>query len=380
MNIEFSERANRFGSNIFNTLDQYKNERLRQGKPVYNLTVGTPDFPPAAHIMEAVSRAALDPDNYKYSLGDTPELKQAVMDWYERRYSVTLRSDEITSVAGTQEGMTHIGLALINPGDTVLVPNPGYPIFEIGPYLCGAEIAYYELLPENNYLPDLASIPEEVARKAKLMIVSYPANPVCTTAPASFYEELIAYAKLHQIVIIHDNAYSEIIYDGRKGNSFLSYPGAKEVGVEFNSLSKTYNITGIRISFLLGNKDIIHKFKTLRSQFDYGTSYLVQKAAIAALNGPQDSILDNCREYERRRDALCVGLTKLGLPVQPSEGSMFVWARIPDGYKDSNDYCMKLFHETGILCTPGSGFGSLGEGYVRFALVLPAEQIQSIFI
>jgi LL-diaminopimelate aminotransferase len=379
MKIEFSERSKRFGSNIFNTLDEYKKERLAEGKPVYNFSVGTPDFAPDAHIMEAVSRAALYPENYKYSLGDTPELLEAVMKWYERRYFVTLSPEEITSVAGTQEGMAHIGLALINPGDTVLVPNPGYPIFEIGPYLCGARIEYYELLPENNYLPDFASIPQELADRAKLMIVSYPANPVCTTAPAAFYEELIAFAKRNQIVIVHDNAYSEIVYDGRRGNSFLSYPGAREVGVEFNSLSKTYNITGIRISFLLGNQEIIHKFKTLRSQFDYGTSYIVQKAAIAALNGPQDSIAINCKEYEKRRDALCKGLEKLGLKVRPSEGSMFLWARIPDGYRDSNDFCMKLFHETGILCTPGSSFGSLGEGFVRFALVLPAETIKQIF-
>ncbi len=379
MKIEFSERSNRFGSNIFNTLDQYKNERLTLGKPVYNLSVGTPDFSPDIHIMEEVSRAALDPHNYKYSLGDTPELKQAVINWYQNRYDVTLTPEEITSVSGTQEGMAHIGLALFNPGDTVLVPNPGYPIFEIGPYLCGAEIAYYELLPENNYVPDLASIPAEVAGRAKLMIVSYPANPVCTTAPASFYEELIAFANRNRIVIIHDNAYSEIIYDGRKGTSFLNFPGAREVGVEFNSLSKTYNITGLRISFLLGNKDIIHKFRSLRSQFDYGTSYLVQKAAIAALNGPQYSVILNCREYEKRRDALCSGLVKLGLQVRSSEGSMFVWARIPEGYTDSNAYCMKLFHETGILCTPGSSFGSLGEGYVRFALVLPADTISGIF-
>ena len=275
--------------------------------------------------------------------------------------------------------MAHIGLALFNPGDTVLVPNPGYPIFEIGPYLCGAEITYYNLLPENNYLPDLASIPIDVARKTKLMIVSYPANPVGTTAPDSFYEELIAFANRYRIVIVHDNAYSEIIYDGRKGTSFLSFPGAKEVGVEFNSLSKTYNITGLRISFLLGNKEIIHKFRTLRSQFDYGTSFLVQKVAIAALNGPQDSVSLNCREYEKRRDALCKGLVKLGLQVRACEGSMFVWAQIPEGETDSGSFCMKLFHETGILCTPGSSFGSLGEGYVRFALVLPADTINGIF-
>lgn len=379
MKIEFSERANRFGSNIFNTLNDLKNERIKEGKAVYNFTVGTPDYKPDSHVMEAVSKAALDPENYKYSLGDSTELLDAVINWYHRRYQVNLSADEITSVSGTQEGMAHIGLALLNIGDTVLVPNPGYPIFEIGPYLSGAEIAYYELLPENNYLPDLNSISEEVAKKAKMMVVSYPANPVCTTAPAAFYEELIAFANRYEIVIVHDNAYSEILYDGKKGTSFLSFPGAKEVGVEFNSLSKTYNITGIRISFLLGNKEIIHKFKTLRSQFDYGTSYLVQKAAIAALNGPQDSIAIHCKEYEERRDALCKGLKKLGMKVQSCEGSMFVWAHIPEGYSNSNDYCRKLFQDTGILCTPGSSFGSLGEGYVRFALVLPVDVIEAIF-
>lgn len=379
MYIEFSERANRFGSNIFHTLNDRKKERIKEGKAVYNFTVGTPDFKPDPHVLEAVSSAALDPENYKYSLGDSEELLTAVINWYERRYQVTLCTDEITSVSGTQEGMAHIGLTLLDPGDTVLVPNPGYPIFEIGPYLCGAKIAYYDLLPENHYLPDLKSIPEELAKKAKMMIVSYPANPVCATAPATFYEELIAFAKRYEIVIIHDNAYSEIIYDGRIGTSFLSYPGAKEVGVEFNSLSKTYNITGIRISFLLGNPQIIHKFKTLRSQFDYGTSHLVQKAAIAALDGPQDSVSAHCKEYEERRNALCQGIEKLGMKVQPCEGSMFVWAHIPEGYTSSIEYCMKLFHDTGILCTPGSSFGSLGEGYVRFALVLPVNVINEIF-
>ncbi|MFU0827222.1 MAG: LL-diaminopimelate aminotransferase DapL [Lachnoclostridium sp.] len=379
MKIEFSERANRFGSNIFNTLNEYKNQRLLEGKPVYNFSVGTPDFKPESFIMEAVSKAALEPDNYKYSLGDTPELIKAVISWYKRRYQVDLNENEIISVNGTQEGMAHIGLALLNYGDTVLVPNPGYPIFEIGPYLCGAHVEYYNLLPENNYLPDFNSIDDEVAERAKMMIVSYPANPVCATAPESFYEELIAFAKKHKIVIVHDNAYSEIVYDGGAGTSFLSFPGAKEVGVEFNSLSKTYNITGIRISFLLGNPEIVEKFKTVRSQFDYGTSYLVQKAAIAALNGPQDSIRKNRREYEKRRDALCEGLEALGLKVHKSAGSMFVWAKIPDGYKNSMDYCMELFQKTGILCTPGSSFGSLGEGYVRFALVLPVETIRSVF-
>lgn len=379
MNIEFSDRVGRFGSNIFNTLNEYMKERQKSGKPVYNFTVGTPDFTPDSFIMEEVSKAALNPENYKYSLGDSQELIESVINWYQKRYQVTLTPDEITSVNGTQEGMTHIGLALCNYGDIVLVPNPGYPIFEIGPYLSGAKIEYYNLLPENNYLPDFNSISKEVAKKAKMMIVSYPANPVCATAPNAFYESLIAFAKEYEIVIVHDNAYSDIIFDGARGNTFLSFPGAKEVGVEFNSLSKTYNITGLRISFLLGNSKIVHNFKTIRSQFDYGTSYLVQKAAIAALNGSQDSVMLHCKEYERRRDALCKGLEKIGMKVTKSAGSMFVWAQIPDGATGSSEYCMKLFSETGILCTPGNSFGTLGEGYVRFALVLPVDTIHSIF-
>lgn len=287
MNIEFSKRADRFGSNIFNILNQKKNDRLAQGKPVYNFTVGTPDFKPDESVMKVVSEAALDPENYKYSLGDTDELLDAVCKWYKRRYNTVITPDEVASVFGTQEGMAHIALALCNPGDLCLVPNPGYPIFEIGPFLCDAQIAYYNLLPENDYLIDFDSIDEDTAKKAKMMVVSYPLNPVCATAPDEFYDKLIAFAKKYNIIIIHDNAYSEIIYDGQIGGSFLSHEGAMEVGVEFNSLSKTYNLTGLRLSFLIGNREIVSKFKTVRSQFDYGTSFIYQKAAVAALNGPQ---------------------------------------------------------------------------------------------
>lgn len=332
MNIEFSKRADRFGSNIFNILNQKKNDRLAQGKPVYNFTVGTPDFKPDESVMKVVSEAALDPENYKYSLGDTDELLDAVCKWYKRRYNTVITPDEVASVFGTQEGMAHIALALCNPGDLCLVPNPGYPIFEIGPFLCDAQIAYYNLLPENDYLIDFDSIDEDTAKKAKMMVVSYPLNPVCATAPDEFYDKLIAFAKKYNIIIIHDNAYSEIIYDGQIGGSFLSHEGAMEVGVEFNSLSKTYNLTGLRLSFLIGNREIVSKFKTVRSQFDYGTSFIYQKAAVAALNGPQEYVADNRAEYELRRNALVAGIKKLGLKPADVKGTMFVWAAIPDGY------------------------------------------------
>ena len=375
MDFEFSNKLNYFQTGIFNILNDKKNKLIAEGKKVYNLSVGTPDFKPSKHVMKALSEASLDAENWKYSLGDNPKLIEAMKNFYKKRFNVTLDEDEIMSVYGSQEGLTHIGFSLINEGDVVLVPNPGYPIFEIGPFLAGAEIYHYELLEENNYLPKLNEIPEDILKRAKFMVVSYPLNPVCAIAPSEFYDELISFAKKNNIIIVHDNAYSDIIYDGNIGNSFLSHEGAKEVGVEFYSLSKSYNVTGSRVSFVLGNKEIIKHFKTLRSQIDYGIFTPIQIAAIAALTGPQEDVKKQCEEYEKRRNALCRGLTKIGWEVPDSKGTMFAWAPIPKKFKNSNDFCMELMEKTGVICTPGSAFGSLGEGYVRFALVLPVEEI-----
>jgi len=376
MQFHFSDKAESFQPNIFKILNDKKKEMLDAGKKVYNLSVGTPDFEPDKHVMEVVSQAALIPENYKYALEDSQEMIDSVKRWYERRFNVELADDEIMSVAGTQEGMAHIGLTICNDGDIVLVPNPGYPIFEVGPYLNGAKIEYYNLNKEQNFIPDLDEIPEEIARKAKMMVVSYPLNPTCTCAPVEFYVKLVAFAKKYNILIINDNAYSEIIYDGGKGFSFLSVEGAMDVGIEFNSLSKSYNLTGLRISYALGNAQVIQKFKIIRSQFDYGISYLVQKAAIAALDGPQDILARNQKKYQDRRDALCGGFRKIGWNVPDSCGTMFVWAPLPSGYSSSEKFCMDLLENTGVICTPGNSFGSLGEGYVRFALVQPVETIQ----
>lgn len=378
MELHFAKRMESFQPGIFNVLNDKKNELLKAGRTVYNLSVGTPDFLPDENVMRAMQEACKDPDNYKYSLGNLPELVEAVQNWYQRRYGVALDPEEIMSVNGSQEGIAHVALPLCDPGDVVLCPNPGYPIFEMGPWLCGAEIAYYDLHEENHYLPDLDAIPEDLAKRAKMMVVSYPLNPVCVAAPRSFYEKLIAFAKKYNIIILHDNAYSDIIYDGREGISFLSVPGAKEVGVEFNSLSKTYNLTGARISFVVGNREIIQAFSKVRSQIDYGIFLPIQRAAVEALNGPQDGVKARREEYQRRRDALCGGFRSIGWNVPDSEGTMFVWAPIPEHYSDSVTFCMDLMERSGLICTPGSAFGSLGEGHVRFALVQSVEKIREI--
>lgn len=374
--MEFADRMKGYEEGIFQLLNEMKLKKEKAGEKVYNFSVGTPDFAPAPHIMEAVSRAASVPENYKYSLGDLPRLTQAVADRYAKRYGVTLSNEEITSVYGSQEGIAHICFALCNPGDIVLVPNPGYPVFTFGPSLAGADVRTYNLLEEKGYLPNLSDIEEETAKAAKCIVVSYPLNPVCKCAPPSFYEELIAWAKKYDVVVIHDNAYSDIVYDGRTGRSFLSYEGAKEVGAEFYSLSKSYNYTGARVSFLVGNRELVQTFKRMRSQIDYGAFLPVQLGAVAALTGPDDCVKEQCAKYEERRNALCDGFTKAGWEFERSEGTMFAWAKIPEGFENDVEFVKTLFERTGVLCTPGSSFGTLGKNHVRFALVLPCEIIR----
>lgn len=376
MKLQTAERMKEFEEGIFQILNEKKEEVERQGKKVYNLSVGTPDFPTEKHIMDAVIKAAGDSNNYKYALKMLPELTEAVIQRFQKRYHVTLNEKEITDVYGSQEGIAHVGLSLCNPGDIVLVPDPGYPIFSIGPLLAQADVRTYELKEENNYLPDLKGMDGDVLQKARVMIVSYPLNPVCRIAPDSFYEELIIWAKEHNIIIIHDNAYSDIIYDGHIGKSILEFPGAKDICVEFYSLSKSYNYTGARSGFLVGNEFLVQNFKKLRSQIDYGTFLPVQYGAIAALKGPDEGVRERCAEYQRRRDALCGGFRENGWNIPDSQGTMFAWGKIPEGYEDDVAFVMELLEKSGVLCTPGSSFGKLGKGHVRFALTLPVEEIK----
>lgn len=376
MDLQFAKRMDSYEEGIFQVLNDKKNELERQGRRIYNLSVGTPDFPPDAHVVEAVREAAGKPENYKYALQDIPELVAALTGRYRDRYGVELAEDEVMSVYGSQEGIAHICLALCDPGDLVLVPDPGYPIFGIGPSLAGAQTVTYELTEENGYLPDLDGMDGQMLSRVKCMIVSYPLNPICKAAPDSFYEKLVPWARKHHIILIHDNAYSDIIFDGRVGKSILRIPGAKETAVEFYSLSKSFNYTGARMSFLVGNRDIVAHFKRLRSQIDYGTFLPVQYGAVAALTGSDRSVKEHCAEYQRRRDALCGGLRRIGWQIEDSEGTMFAWAKIPPKYDDDTAFVMELLEKSGVLCTPGSSFGSLGRGHVRFALTLPVEVIE----
>ena len=363
-------------SNIFNQLDDKKRELQARGVDVINLSIGTPDFSPDAHVMQAVSAAAEEPENYKYSMNDTPELVRAVQDWYARRYDVKLDPEQVMSVSGSQEGIAHVAFPFVGPGDLVLAPDPGYPIFTFGPMMTGAEIGLYPLYAEKGWILDFDDIPDEVADRAKLMVVSYPNNPTTAVADRDFYVRLVAFAKQHNILVLHDNAYSDLVLDGSEGISFLSVPGAMDVGIEFNSLSKTYNLTGMRVSFAVGNRDMIRRFHDFRSQIDYGMFYPAQAGAVAALTGPQDIVARNRAGYQARRDALCGGLRRIGWDVPDSRGSMFVWAKIPQGYASSAAFVLELMDKSGVICVPGLSFGAQGEGYVRFALVVPPARME----
>lgn len=374
--MQASQRLDRFGAEVFASLNNKLLALKAQGKTIYNMSVGTPDFKPYDHVVEALTQAAQNPEMWKYSLRDLPELKQAVCDYYERRFGVSgITPSMVQSCNGTQEGVGHLGLALLDPGDTILVPDPCYPVFEAGAKIADAKLEYYPLVAEHNYLPYVAGIDPEVADRAKYMIVSLPANPVGSVGTPEVYEEIIAFAREHDLLIVHDNAYSDIVFDGEPGGSFLQYPGALEVGVEFFSLSKSFNVTGARIGFLVGREDVVSAFAKLRSQIDFGMFFPIQKAAIACLNGPRDEVEAQRLKYQERRDALCDGLEDLGWKRPNAHGSMFVWAKLPGGRTDSMAFCEELMEKAGVVVTPGASFGPSGEGHVRMALVLPPDQI-----
>lgn len=377
--MEFAKRMEQFGEGVFSRLAEMRRSRVAEGKEVFDLSIGAPNIPPATRIMEVMAKAVMEPKNYVYAINDTQEMLQAVAKWYQRRYDVTLDADtEICSLLGSQDGLSHIALSILDAGDVMLVPDPCYPIFADGSRLAGAELYYMPQKKENDYVIQLQDIPEEVAKKAKFMLVSYPNNPTAAMAPESFYHELVAFAKKYDIIVLHDNAYSELVFDGRSWGSFLSIPGAKDVGVEFNSLSKTYGLAGARIGYCLGNSRVVSMLKTLKSNMDYGMFLPIQAAAVEAITGDQSVVAETRAAYERRRDVLCDGLIAAGWQMDKPPGTMFVWAPVPEQYADSESFVRDLLDKTGVLVTPGSAFGPSGEGYVRMALVQSEEDMQRI--
>lgn len=376
--MEFSKRLGLLGDEVFAALNVRRRELEAEGRTVYDLSVGTPDFKPSQHVIDALVKSAQDPANWKYSLHDKDELLDAVGAYYRDRYGVDgVTHDMIMSCRGTQEGMLPLCAALIDEGDTVLVPDPCYPVFRNATTLAGGTCAFYPLTAEHDFLPYVAGIDPEVADRAKYMIVSLPANPVGSVGTPELYEEIIAFAREHDLLIVHDNAYSDIVYDGPRGGSFLAHPGALEVGVEFFSLSKSFNVTGARIGFLVGRADVVAAFAKLRGQIDFGMFFPIQKAAIAALTGPLDRVEEQRLRYQERRDALCDGLEGIGWERPNAHGSMFVWAKLPGGRTDSLAFCEELMERAGVIVTPGASFGPHGEGYVRMALVLPPEGLRA---
>lgn len=377
--MKFANRMNQFGEGVFSRLAVMRKNRLAQGKEVYDLSIGAPNIPPTKRIMEVMAEAVMKPANYVYAINDTQQLLEAVAQWYKRRYDVELNPEtEICSLLGSQDGLSHIALSILDPGDVMLVPDPCYPIFADGPRIAGAELYYMPLQKENDYVIQLQDIPEKIARKAKFMLVSYTNNPTAAMAPESFYHEVVAFAQKYDIIVLHDNAYSELVFDGQSCGSFLSIPGAMEVGVEFNSLSKTYGLAGARIGFCVGNKEVVGMLKTLKSNMDYGMFLPIQAAAVEALTGNQAVVAETRAAYEHRRDVLCDGLIKAGWHMEKPAGTMFVWAPIPDSYQDSESFVADLLDKTGVLVTPGSAFGPSGEGYVRMALVQSEDTMKKI--
>ena len=375
--MKFSKRMELLAEGVFSRLDEEKQKMLACGKAVYDFTIGSPNIAPSKEVMDALITAAQQPESYMYSLHDTKELKETIQNWYRERYQVELDTEtEILSLQGSQEGLAHVALALCDEGDIVLIPAPSYPIFANGPKIAGAELYEMPMLKEHDYLIQFHDIPGEIADKAKMMIISYPNNPTGATAPDSFYEELIQFAKAHDIIVIHDTAYSNLVFDGEEGKSFLYYEGSKDIGIEFNSFSKTYGMAGARIGICVGNAAIVGILRKLKSNIDYGMFLPIQKAAIAALTQDQSIVKETRETYQRRRNRIVAGAAAAGWHIASCKSTMFLWAQIPEGYGNSEEFALNLLKSCGMLVTPGSSFGAYGEGFVRIALVQSDEVIE----
>jgi len=374
--IEVATRIKTLPPYLFAAIDKMKQEALARGVDIINLGIGDPDLPTPAPIIESLAQAAKNPKHHQYpSYEGMLSFRKAVADWYRRRFNVTLDpANEVLTLIGSKEGIGHVHLAFVDPGDVVLVPSPGYPVYPVGTSFCGGVSHIMPLTKANGFLPDLNAIPKDVAKKAKLMWLNSPNNPTSVIMSKDYFKRVVEFAQEHQIIVCHDAAYSEIFYDGKRPASFLEVDGAKDVGVEFHSLSKTYNMTGWRLGFAVGNKDVLAGLGRVKSQLDSGVFEAIQAAGITAL-GLDDSVTDGLRGiYQERRDTLVPGLKKLGLEVDPPPAAFYIWVTVPKGYTSAS-FTAHLLEKAGIVTTPGNGFGAPGEGYIRMTVCTTKERL-----
>jgi LL-diaminopimelate aminotransferase len=370
--MKIARRIEELKPYLFVEINKKIAEKKAKGEEIVNFSIGDPDIPTPPHIINKLCQAAQDPVNHRYpESAGMPELHVAVADWYKRRFGVALDpASEVLPLIGSKEGIGHISFCFIDPGDIALVPDPAYPVYGIGTTLAGGTPYFLPLKAQNNFLPDLNNIPEPVLKKTKILWICYPNNPTGAVADIGFFNRVAEFGKKHDILVCHDGPYTEVAYDNYQPPSFMQAAGAKDIGVEFHSLSKSYNMTGWRIGMVVGNAKAITALRTLKSNLDSGIPQAIQQMAIEALNGPQNTIGEHNAVYQRRRDLICETLTRIGLQVHVPKASLYIWAKVPEGY-DSVDFTTDMLDQVGVAVTPGVGYGPSGEGYVRLSLTVP---------
>jgi LL-diaminopimelate aminotransferase len=375
--MRLARRIEKLPPYLFAAISRKIAEKRAAGVDVVSFAIGDPDIPTPKHIMDSLHAAADQPVNHRYPESEgLPEFRRAVAGWYERRFGLSFDPDkEIQPLIGSKEGINNVALCLIDPGDVALIPDPAYPVYTTGTLFAGGEPYYLPLHEEDGFLPDYSTIPEDVLRRAKVLWLNYPNNPTAAVADLAFYEETVRFAKRYDLAVCHDGPYSEVAYDGYQPVSFLQAEGARDVGIEFHSLSKSYNMTGWRIGMAVGNPTLIDALMRVKSNIDSGIPQAIQRMAITALEGPQDCVPEHNAIYQRRRDRLVDALRIAGLRVNPPKASLYVWARIPDGFT-SADFAARLIDDIGVVVTPGTGYGKQGEGFIRLSLTTPDDRVE----
>ncbi|MFQ5880296.1 MAG: LL-diaminopimelate aminotransferase [Dehalococcoidia bacterium] len=375
--MRLAQRLDQLPPYLFVEISRKIAEKRAQGIDVITFAIGDPDIPTPRHILDALHQAAEEPANHRYPETDgLPELRQAIAQWYKRRFDVELHPDkEVLPLIGSKEGVGHMALCFIDPGDLALVPDPGYPVYSVGTMFAGGDCYFMPLTEENDFLPDLEAIPPAVAQRAKVMWLNYPNNPTAAVADLEFFQRVVEFARRYDVAVCHDAPYTEVTFDGYKPVSILQAEGAKEVAVEFHSFSKSYNMTGWRIGMAVGNATLIDALMRVKSNLDSGIPQAIQQMAIAAVQGPQECIDEHNRIYQRRRDRVVDVLSKLGLKVYPAKASLYVWAKVPEGYT-SMEFAARMLEEIAVVVTPGVGYGPHGEGYVRLSITTPDDRVE----